>query len=170
MVDFRFLGREGLMIEYTDIVSLVGYNIINYLKSKRISNEKIMGMSDEDILLSYLNRSDFDISKWIKDTFDLECNVSDYIESEIAYAPNNLYAYKMFTQSNKEKIKNLMIYSDTYSKVIEKYVSAFNIFHIMLWVICNFNMKCYISGIKFQNFFNIFFDIKYHQMNINWFI
>ena len=127
MVDFRFLGREGLMIEYTDIVSLVGYNIISYLKSKRISNEKIMGMSDEDILLSYLNRSDFDISKWIKDTFDLECNVSDYIESEIAYAPNNLYAYKMFTQSNKEKIKNLMIYSDTYSKVIEKYVSAFNI-------------------------------------------
>lgn len=127
MVDFRFLGKEGLMIEYTDIISLVGYNIITYLKSKRISNEKIMGMSDQDILLSYINRSDFDISKWIKDTFDLECNIDDYLESDVAFAPNNLYAYKMFAQSDKENIKNLFIYSNKYSKVIEKYVSAFNI-------------------------------------------
>ena len=127
MVDLRVIGREGLIIEYTDIVSLVGYNIVRYLKSKHITGEKIMGMSDIDILTSYINRVDFDISKWIKDTFDLECNLDDYLESKIAFSPNNLYAYKMFTESSKEKIKNLLIYSKTYSKVIEEYVKAFNL-------------------------------------------
>lgn len=127
MVDFRILGREGLIIEYTDIISLVGYNIIKYLKSKQIANEKIKGMSDQDILLSYVNRTDFNISKWIKDTFDLECDIKDYLESDIAFAPNNVYAYKMFTQANKEGVKNLILYSDTYSPSIEKYVKTFNI-------------------------------------------
>lgn len=127
MVDFRILGREGLMIEYTDIVSLVGYNIIKYLKSKRINNDKIMGMSEQDILLSYVNRLDFDISGWIKETFDFECDVKDYLESEVAYAPNNVYAYKILSASYKEKMKNLFIYSDTYSPVIEENIKTFNI-------------------------------------------
>ena len=127
MVDLRVLGREGLIIEYTDIVSLVGYNIIKYLKSNNINNDKIQGMSDNDILLSYVNRMNFDISKWIKDTFNMECNISDYLESDIAFKPNNVYAFKMFSYASKENIKNLYIYSDKHSSIIEKNVKMFNV-------------------------------------------
>ena len=127
MVDLRVLGREGLIIEYTDIVSLVGYNIIKYLKSNNIKNDKIQGMSDDDILLSYVNRTDFNIAKWIKDTFNIECDVSDYLESEVAFKPNNVYAFKMFSYASKEHIKNLYIYSDIYSPIIEKNIKMFNV-------------------------------------------
>lgn len=126
MIDFRILGREALIIEYTDIVSLVGYNIINYLKDNHINNDMIQRMSKEDILLSYVNRLDFDISSWIKDTFDLECNIQDYIDSDIAFKPNNAYAFKMFPAASKENIKNLYIYSETFSPSINKYIKAFN--------------------------------------------
>ena len=127
MVDLRVLGREGLIIEYTDIVSLVGYNIIKYLKSNNINNDKLQGMSDVDILSAYVNRTNFDISKWIKDTFDIECNIDDYLESEVAFQPNNVYAFKMFTYASKEHIKNLYIYSDKHSPIIEKNVKMFNV-------------------------------------------
>jgi hypothetical protein len=127
MVDLRVLGREGLIIEYTDIVSLVGYNIIKYLKSNNIKNDKIQGMSNDDILLSYVNRTDFNIAKWIKDTFNIECDVSDYLESEVAFKPNNVYAFKMFSYASKEHIKNLYIYSDKHSPIIEKNIKMFNV-------------------------------------------
>ena len=127
MVDFRVLGREGLIIEYTDIVSLVGYNIIKYLKSNNINNDIIQRMSDEDILLSYVNRTNFNISSWIKDTFNMECDISDYLESDIAFKPNNVYAFKMFSYASKEHIKNLYIYSDIYSPIIEKNIKMFNV-------------------------------------------
>lgn len=127
MVDLRVLGREGLIIEYTDIVSLVGYNIIKYLKSNNINNDTIQRMSDVDILGSYVNRTDFDISKWVKDTFNMECNINDYLESEVAFKPNNIYAFKMFSYASKEHIKNLYIYSDIYSPIIEKNIKMFNV-------------------------------------------
>lgn len=127
MVDFRILGKDGLIIQYEDIISLIGYNIITYFKSKGINNEKIMRMSNDDILVSYINRLEYDPSEWIKNTFGLECNINDYVESDVAYKPNNLYAYKMFGYSHKEKIKNLMIYSERYSPIVEKAVSTFNV-------------------------------------------
>jgi len=127
MVDLRVLGREGLIIEYTDIVSLVGYNIIKYLKSNNIKNDKIQGMSNDDILLSYVNRTDFNISKWIKDTFNIECDISDYLESDVAFKPNNVYAFKMFSYASKEHIKKLYIYSDKHSPIIEKNIKMFNV-------------------------------------------
>lgn len=127
MVDLRILGREGLIIEYTDIVSLVGYNIIKYLKSNKLKNETMNRMSNTDILLSYVNREVFDISKWISDTFNIKCDIKDYIDSDVAFAPNNVYAYKMFTQSSKENIKQLYIYSETFSPIIEKNIKTFNV-------------------------------------------
>lgn len=127
MVDFRFLGREGLMIEYTDIISLVGYNIIKYLKANNFNNETMKRMSLEDILLSYVNRTDYSITDWVSNTFGFECNLNDYLESDVAFAPNNVYAYKMFIQSDKEKIKQLTIYSEQYSPVIERNIKTFNL-------------------------------------------
>jgi hypothetical protein len=55
MVDFSFVGKEGIIIQYEDIISMVGFNVIRYLRAKN-ANEKAMGMSLEDILLSYINR------------------------------------------------------------------------------------------------------------------
>lgn len=127
MVDFRTVGSTGLIIQYEDIISLVGYNIITYLKSRGINNAKVEGMSDKDILLAYVNRTEPDISKWIKDTFNIDCSTEYFADSEMAFKPNNLYAYKVFSTAYKEKHSTLMIYSEFKSPVIEKYIESFNV-------------------------------------------
>ena len=66
MIDLTFIGKAGLVIEYDDIVSLTGMNIVNYLMEKDKSLKVDAGMSSfEDILSSYINRTDKDFSKWI---------------------------------------------------------------------------------------------------------
>lgn len=127
MVDFRSIGNSGLMIQYEDIVSLVGYNIISYFKANGYKNETLNGMSEKDILVSYINRSTYSPTPWMKDTFDVKCCLDDFNDSDVAFRPNNLYAYKMFTASKKENIKNLIIYSDQYSPIIEKNIQTFQI-------------------------------------------
>ena len=66
MVDISFVGKEGIIIQYEDIISMVGFNVIRYLRSKK-ANEKAMGMSVEDILLSYINREKESPEFWLKE-------------------------------------------------------------------------------------------------------
>lgn len=35
IVDLSFIGKEGMIIQYEDIISLVGFNIVKYLRKKR---------------------------------------------------------------------------------------------------------------------------------------
>ena len=70
MVDFSFVGKEGIIIQYEDIVSMIGFNVIRYLRAKN-ANEEAMRMSVEDILLSYINREKEDPEIWLKDNFGL---------------------------------------------------------------------------------------------------
>ena len=37
-IDFTDVGKSGLMIQYEDIVSATGYNLITYMKSKGYKN------------------------------------------------------------------------------------------------------------------------------------
>ena len=34
MVDFSFIGKEGVIAQYEDIISMIGYNVARYFKSK----------------------------------------------------------------------------------------------------------------------------------------
>ena len=126
MIDFSFIGKEGIIIQYEDIISLIGFNVMKYVKSKNV-NDVANRMSINDILLSYINRDSEDISKWMKDTFDIDFDMKDYVESINTFQPNMLYSYKILSTAYKNGIKNLIIHSETYSPVIEKFIDTYQI-------------------------------------------
>jgi hypothetical protein len=126
MLDFSFVGREGLIIQYEDVISLIGFNVIRYLRTKN-ANEKAMGMSLEDILLSYINREKENPEIWLKDEFGVDFKVEDYLESINAFQPNWLYSYKVFDAAYKNGVKKLMIYSEFNTPIIKQIIPSFQV-------------------------------------------
>lgn len=124
MVDFSFVGKEGIIIQYEDIISMVGFNVIRYLRAKN-TNEKAMRMSLEDILLSYINRENEAPEIWLKDEFGLDFKVEDYLDSINAFQPNWLYSYKLFDAAYKNGSKKLMIYSIYDIPIIKKILTSY---------------------------------------------
>lgn len=124
MIDFENVGNAGLMIQYEDVVSLSGYNVLKYFRDKHISDE-LNSIPNDDLLLMYFNREIYDVSQWIKTEFDI--HVDSNMESMIMWKPNMLYAYKMFDTAYKNGVKQLMIYSNQYNKSIESYLKTFRI-------------------------------------------
>lgn len=128
MIDLTFIGKAGLVIEYDDIVSLTGMNIVNYLMEKDKSLKVDDGMSSfEDILASYINRADKDFSIWIKQLIGLDVKKENFINSYRAFKPNLFYAYKLIPNAYKNGIKDLYIYSQYESDVIKEYLKSFEV-------------------------------------------
>ena len=128
MIDLTFIGKAGLVIEYDDIVSLTGMNIVNYLMEKDKSLKVDAGMSSfEDILSSYINRTDKDFSIWIKQLIGLDVKRENFINSYRAFKPNLFYAYKLIPNAYKNGIKDLYIYSQYESDVIKEYLKSFEV-------------------------------------------
>ena len=128
MIDLTFIGKAGLVIEYDDIVSLTGMNIVNYLMEKDKSLKVDAGMSSfEDILSSYINRTDKDFSIWIKQLIGLDVKRENFINSYRAFKPNLFYAYKLIPNAYKNGIKDLYIYSQYESDVIREYLKSFEV-------------------------------------------
>lgn len=126
MLDLSNLGRAGLIIQYEDVISLMGYNIAEYLRANKV-NDQFERMSHEDILLSYINREHYDINKWLKETFDYDLNIYQLMSSRIMLQPNFIYAYKIFQESAKQGITNLIVYSNHPSNAIDEYLSSFEV-------------------------------------------
>jgi len=128
MIDLTFIGKAGLVIEYDDIVSLTGMNIVNYLmeKDKSLMVDDRMS-SFEDILKSYIDREDKDFSKWIKQLIGLDVHIENFINSYRAFKPNLFYAYKLIPNAYKNGIKDLYIYSQYESEVIREYLKGFDV-------------------------------------------
>ena len=128
MIDPTFIGKAGLVIEYDDIVSLTGMNIVNYLmeKDKSLMVDDRMS-SFEDILKSYIDREDKDFSKWIKQLIGLDVKRENFINSYRAFKPNLFYAYKLIPNAYKNGIKDLYIYSQYESEVIREYLKGFEV-------------------------------------------
>lgn len=128
MIDLTFIGKAGLVIEYDDIVSLTGMNIVNYLMEKDNSLKVDDGMSSfEDILKSYIDREDKDFSIWIKQLIGLDVKKENFINSYRAFKPNLFYAYKLIPNAYKNGIKDLYIYSQYESDVIREYLKSFEV-------------------------------------------
>lgn len=123
MVDFSFIGKDGLIIQYEDIISLIGFNVARYFHGKCV-NDKLDRMSVEDILKSYFNRQTEDIPKWLKDSFNIDFNIDMCKSSIEAVRPNNMYAYKIFDTAMRHRLKNLIIFSDTSSIHIAKHIKS----------------------------------------------
>lgn len=126
MVDMGGIGKAGLIIQWEDVISLMGYNISEYFKKNNLT-EKFERMSHEDILLSYMNRKHYDINEWMKETFDYEMNYRNFMSSRIMMQPNFVYAYKVFNESAKQGVSNLTVYSNHYSDAIEAFLPSFQV-------------------------------------------
>ena len=128
MIDLTFIGKAGLVIEYDDIVSLTGMNIVNYLMERDKSLKVDDRMSSfEDILKSYIDREDKDFSKWIKQLIGLDVKRENFINSYRAFKPNLFYAYRLIPNAYKNGIKDLYIYSQYESEVIREYLKGFDV-------------------------------------------
>lgn len=124
MVDLSFIGKEGLIVQYDDIISMVGFNVARYLKTKNYDNEKLCEMSIEDILLSYINRPNEDPAIWLKEEFGIDFDIERYKDSAVAWQPNWVYFYKVFKAAYENNIKDLMIYSEKEIPMIQKYIET----------------------------------------------
>lgn len=124
MLDLSSIGKAGMIIQYEDIISMIGFNVARYFRSKGVS-KKLDSMSIQDVLLSYINREDIDYSVWLKKEFDVSINPDDFLSSFLTMQPNLMYSYKVFTSSHRENINSLYIYSDKYSPIAEQSVDSY---------------------------------------------
>ena len=124
MIDFSFVGKEGIIVQFEDVISMIGFNVIRYLRAKN-ANEKAMGMSVQDILLSYINRENEAPEIWLKDEFGIDFKVEDYLDSINAFQPNWLYSYKIFDAEYKNGVKKLMVYSEYDVGIIKKILTTY---------------------------------------------
>ena len=119
MIDLTVFGKAGLILQYEDIVSMIGYNVAKYFHQQGVS-KKLDSMSINDVLLSYVNRTDEDYSIWLEKEFDIKINKSEMLTSFLTMQPNLLYSYKVFSAAHLEHIQGLYIYSNDYSPIIEE--------------------------------------------------
>lgn len=151
MIDFNFIGKEGIIIQFEDIVSLTGYNIANYLKAKGFQG-KLQQVSNKDLLISYFERDEYDIAKWLEQFGVTGVTPHSFIKSISAWQPNLLYSYKIFQSAYNNGIKNLKIYSDVENDVIREFVKHYQIpieyCHTDLKASLGVNMTFYTSSQK----------------------
>lgn len=118
------VGEAGLIIQYEDLISMTGYNVAKQFRSNNLS-EKLVNMSIQDVLASYLDREDEDYSKWLHKEFNIDVDPDSMLSSFLSMQPNLLYSYKVFPASHKERKDNLFIYSDKYSKIAEECIQSY---------------------------------------------
>lgn len=126
MIDFSEIGKAGLIIQFEDIVSMVGFNIARYFKLKGLDSLKDKELGD--LILSYVNREYESYDEWVKKETGKEIHIESYIDSVNAFQPSWLYSYKVFISAYKNGIKNLMIHSDVEIPFVGKsLIPTFNI-------------------------------------------
>lgn len=122
MIDASFIGKEGIIFQYEDIISLWGFNTI--LKMKE-TNEKLVRMSNTDILTNYFNRKIQNPVEYMKTEYGLDIPSLDVLyKSKSALQPNLLYAYRIIDAGYLNGIRNFFIHSNQYSEVIDDYIKT----------------------------------------------
>ena len=102
MLDLTDIGKAGLIIQYEDIISMIGFNVARYFKDKGIS-EKLDSTPINDVLLSYINREDEACYQWLKKEYDIDISSEEAEKlnsSFLTMQPNLLYSYKVFTAAH----------------------------------------------------------------------
>lgn len=127
MFDLRFIGKEGVIVQWEDLIAMIGFNVARYLKSKEYKNDKLSKMSNEDILLSYINRPKEDPAIWLKEEFDIDFRVEDYKNSFVTWQPNWVYFYKLFKSAFDNGVKHLYVYTEKHIPMIETYIPTFDV-------------------------------------------
>jgi hypothetical protein len=123
MIDYGFIGKDGLIIQYEDLITMIGFNVIRYLKAKGL--ESLAGVSLEDTLVQYNNREEEDPSEWLQKKFQIDFHVENYLDSVNTFQPILLYSYKVFHAAEQEGIQSLFIHSNQYSSVIKEFLQTY---------------------------------------------
>ena len=119
MLDLSPIGQEALIIQYEDLISMIGFNVARFFYKQGVSN-KLDSTSIEDVLKSYLSRPNEDYSIWLKNEYDITVNPKEMLDSFAAMQPNLMYSYKVFKIAYDQRKVNLFIYSNDYSKIVEQ--------------------------------------------------
>lgn len=124
MFDLSDIGKAGLIIQYEDIISMIGYNIAKFFHKKGIYN-KLDNTSIKDVLLSYINREDENCFVWLNKEYEIKIHPSDVITSFLTMQPNLMYSYRVFRSAHLENLNSLYIYSDIHSSIIEQSTKSY---------------------------------------------
>ena len=125
MLDLSFIGKEGIICSYEEIVAMVGYNVADQYRKN-----KIIEASDLQMISNYINRRTYNFSDYLqglgisKEDADIISQEDVYYDSAQALKPTNKFIYKIFEAAKMESVPYLAIYSRRYSSHIEKYIKG----------------------------------------------
>lgn len=122
MLDFSNIGCDAFVIQYEDLISLMGLNAVSYILSKR-NNQSV----SDDMILAYINRDIYDIPTFVKKHTSVDFNMENMYKSQIVCKPNLAYAFKMMQAAYQNGIKKLYVHSNEYSPIIEKFIQQLEI-------------------------------------------
>lgn len=119
MVDMSFIGKNGFIIQYEDIISLWGYNALLKLKEKNLIDGE---SSTDSLLLDYFNREIENPFTYINEKYHVNFPIDAMYKSKQVLRPNMLYAFKIFLAAYQNGIKDLFVFSNKQSSIIDKYI------------------------------------------------
>ena len=119
MIDMSFIGKNGFIIQYEDIISLWGYNALLKLKEKNLIDGE---SSTDSLLLDYFNREIEDPFKYINEKYHVNFPIDSMYKSKQVLRPNMLYAFKIFSAAYQNGIKELFVFSNKESPIIDDYI------------------------------------------------
>ena len=97
MLDLSFIGKEGIICSYEEIVAMVGYNVADQYRKN-----KIIDVSDQQLISDYINRKEYNFSEYLqkqgipKEDADYISQEEVFYESAYALKPTNKFIYKIF--------------------------------------------------------------------------
>ena len=119
MVDLSFIGKNGFIIQYEDIISLWGYNTLLKLKETNLIDRE---SSTDSLLLDYFNRDIENPFQYINEKYHINFPIDSMYKSPQVLRPNLLYAFKIFSAAYQNGIKQLFVYSNKGSSIIDNYI------------------------------------------------
>lgn len=125
MLDLSFIGKEGIICSYEEVVAMVGYNVADQYRKN-----KIIDISDQQLISDYINRKEYNFSEYLqkqgipKEDADYISQEEVFYESAYALKPTNKFIYKIFDAAKIQSVPYLAIYSRRYSSHIEKYIKG----------------------------------------------
>ena len=127
MIDLRAIGNGGLIIQYEDLISMIGYNVAKQYRGKGIS-KKLDEANIKEVLISYIDREDEDYVIWLKNEYGIEIPDKNILyQSFLSMQPNLVHSYKIFAAADENKQSGLYIYSDIYSPISEEAVKTYGV-------------------------------------------
>lgn len=119
MVDLSFIGKNGFIIQYEDIISLWGYNALLKLKENKLIDRE---STADSLLLDYFNRDIEDPFTYINEKYNVNFPIDSMYQSHKVLRPNLLYAFRIFSAAYENGIKELYVYSNKESSIISNYI------------------------------------------------